>query len=46
MYPDGHPHIILGLQWLFELGDIHINYKNLTMSFQVDGKIHTLHGIK
>lgn len=36
VYPlDGHPHMILGVQWLFELGDIHTNYKNLTMSFQV-----------
>ena len=26
LYPlMGHPHIILGVQWLFELGDIHTN---------------------
>jgi len=43
VYPmNGHPHIILGLQWLFELGDIHKNYQKLTMSFEIDGKIHTL----
>lgn len=39
-----HPHIILGVQWLFELGDIHTNYQKLTMSFEIDGKTHTLQG--
>lgn len=30
LYPlMGHLHIILGVQWLFELGDIHTNYQNL-----------------
>jgi len=47
LYPlKGHPHIIIGLQWLFEVGDIHTNYQKLTMSFEVDGKMHTLQGIK
>lgn len=27
LYPlKGHPHLILGVQWLFDLGDIHTNY--------------------
>jgi len=27
VYPlKGHPHIILGVKWLFDLGDIHTNY--------------------
>lgn len=47
VYPlDDHHHMILGVQWLFELGDIHTSYKNLTMRFQVDGKVHALHIIK
>lgn len=47
VYPlDGHPHIIFGVQWLFESGDIHTNYRNLTMSFKIDNKPHTLQGIK
>lgn len=30
VYPlKGHPHIILGVQWLFKLGDIHTNYQKL-----------------
>lgn len=46
IYPlKGHPHIILGMQWLFELGDIHTNYQKLVMSFEIDGKTHTLQGI-
>lgn len=37
IYPlKGHPHIIMGVQWVFELGDIHTNYKKLTMSFNID----------
>jgi len=43
VYPlKGHPHIILGVQWLFDLSDIHTNYQELTMSFEIDGKTHTL----
>lgn len=38
----GYPHSILGVQWPFELGDIHTNYQKLTMSFDIDGKTHTL----
>lgn len=46
VYPlKGHPHIILGVQWLFNLGDIHTNYKKFTMNFEIDGKTHTLQGI-
>jgi len=47
LYPlKGHPHIILGVQWLFDLGDIHTNYQKLTMSFEIDGKTHTLQSIR
>lgn len=47
LYPlKGHPYTILGVQWLFDLGDIHTNYQKLTMSFEIDGKTHTLQGIK
>lgn len=47
IYPlKGHPHIILGVQWLFDLGDINTNYQNLTMIFKIDGKTHTLKGIQ
>lgn len=46
VYPlKGHPHIILGVQWLFDLSDIHTNYQKLAMSFNIDGKTHTLQGI-
>lgn len=39
VYPlKGHPHIILGVQWLFESVDINTNYKNLTMHFDIDYK--------
>jgi len=38
----GHPHIILEVQWLFDIGDIHTNYRKLTMSFEIDGNTHTL----
>lgn len=38
IYPlKGHPHIIIGVQWLFDLGDIHTNYQKLIMSFEIDG---------
>lgn len=41
-----HPHIIFGVQWIFELGNINTKYKNFTMSFDVDGKTHTLYVIQ
>lgn len=47
VYPlKGHPHIILGVQWLFDLGDIHTNYQKLTISFKINGKTHILQGIR
>lgn len=47
LYPlQGHPHIIMGVQWLFGLGDIDTNYQRLTMSFEADGKSHTLQGMQ
>lgn len=46
VYPlKGHTHIILGVQCLFDLGDIHTIYQKLTMSFEIDGKNHMLQGI-
>lgn len=38
----GYLHVILGVQWLFALGDIHTNYQNLTMRFKMDGVEYTL----
>lgn len=39
VYPlDGIPHLILGVRWLFDLGDIHTKYQNLVMSFEVEGR--------
>lgn len=47
LYPlKGHPHFILGVQWFVELGDIHTNYQNLTMRFEMGGVEHTLQGLK
>lgn len=47
LYPlKGHLHIILGVQWLFELGDIHTNYQNITMRFEMGGAEYTLQGLK
>lgn len=34
--------MIIGVQWLFELGDIHTNYQNIPMSFEINGMTHTL----
>jgi len=42
----GHPHVILGVQWLFELGDVQTNYQNLTMRFEKDGVEYTLQGLR
>lgn len=47
VYPlDGIPHLILGVQWLYNLGNIHSNYQKLVMKVEVEGKEHTLQGIK
>jgi len=42
----GNHHITFGVQWLFDLGDIHTNYQKLTMSVDIDGKTYTLQGIR
>lgn len=47
IYPlKGYPHIILEVQWLFELGVIHTNYRDLTMWFEMGGIKYTLQGIR
>jgi hypothetical protein len=30
-------HVILGVQWLYSLGDIHMNYRDMMMAFQGKG---------
>lgn len=34
----GLPHIVLGVQWLFSLGEIYSNYQMLEMRFKANGK--------
>lgn len=47
IYPlDGIPHLILGVQWLYNLGDIHSNYQKLVTRFEVDENEYTLQGIR
>jgi hypothetical protein len=29
--------VVLGVQWLYSLGDIHMNYKDVRMEFQDKG---------
>ncbi|KAA8519599.1 hypothetical protein F0562_013956 [Nyssa sinensis] len=38
--------VVLGVQWLETLGPIEMDYKHLTMTFQVREISHTLHGLK
>jgi len=39
VYPlDDIPHLILGVQWLYKLGDIRSKYQKLVMRFEVDGR--------
>lgn len=37
--------MVLGVQWLKELGDVNCNWKNLTMKFHWDGQLRILKGI-
>jgi hypothetical protein len=30
-------HVVLGVQWLYSLGDIHMNYQEMRMEFQDKG---------
>lgn len=41
----GSPHMILGVQWLYQLGDVTLNYHKLEMSFLGQGKRITLRDI-
>lgn len=46
IYPMGRsPHIVLGVQWLYKLGDVTFNYRKLEMSFFEQGERVTLRGI-
>ena len=38
--------VVLGVQWLETLGPIEMDYKHLTMTFQVGAISHTFHGLK
>ena len=40
----GSAHVILGMQWLESLGGMHVNWKTLSMQFQVGGVAVRLQG--
>lgn len=40
------PHIVLGVQWLYTLGEVTSNYKNMEMKFKFQGKEMILCGMK
>ncbi|PKA66820.1 putative mitochondrial protein [Apostasia shenzhenica] len=39
-------HMVLGIQWLYDLGAVNWNFKELKMEFMVNGKQATLHGTR
>lgn len=39
-------HIVLGLEWLYSLGEFSSNYQTLELKFILHGKYIILHGIK
>jgi len=42
----GTPPLVLGVQWLWKLGDHTTNYQTLKLKFQANGRDIVLHGIK
>lgn len=40
----GNCDMVLGIQWLGELGDIMFNFKKLTMKFEYQGRLISLQG--
>nr|XP_009593959.1 uncharacterized protein LOC104090542 [Nicotiana tomentosiformis] len=46
LLPLGTCDVVLGVQWLSDLGDILFNFKKLTMQFEYEGKMLLLQGIR
>jgi len=44
LLPLGCCDLVLGIEWLIQLGDIICNFDNLTMEFRVQGRRHVLRG--
>ena len=44
LLPLGCCDLVLGIEWLIQLGDIIWNFDNLTMEFRVQGRRHVLRG--
>ena len=42
--PLGNCDMVLGIQWLETLGEIKLDFKQLRMEFEIDGKKHVLRG--
>ncbi|KAH0699969.1 hypothetical protein KY290_014779 [Solanum tuberosum] len=45
LLPLGCCGVVLGVQWLLTLGDIKMNFRNLTMEFWYKGRKHLLRGV-
>ncbi|XP_075095483.1 uncharacterized protein LOC142173741 [Nicotiana tabacum] len=45
LFPIGSSDMVLGVQWLFELGDIKFNYRKLSLEFEYQGKMLKVQGI-
>ncbi|PHT71958.1 hypothetical protein T459_22743 [Capsicum annuum] len=45
LLPLGFGGVVLGVQWLLTLGDIKMNFRNLTMEFWYKGRKHILKGV-